>query len=176
MEFLKLIFRAAHEFICTNLFSLGVSTFVLVVDASGLGAKHFDLARDKQLLQISLHAYPDRLVRAVRNIKDLKGKVIWSQKSGTPMPQQHTHTHTHVRTNGRDAAFPHGCRCDILVKRGRKKLLIFAHTFHHTSLTGRTDCGAAQRIYSHHLRSAIKFDAQAVERQNRDVQEFEDVR
>ncbi len=52
---------------------------------------------------------------------------------------------------------------------------IFLRTFH-TSLTGGTDCGAAQRIYSHHLRTAIKFDAQALERENRDVQEFEDVR
>jgi len=97
------------------------------------------------------------------------------------MPQQHARTHTHTSTNGRDAAFPHGCRCGILVRRGRKKLLIFAHTFLHTpplntSLTGGTDCGAAQRIYSHHLRTAIKFDAQALERENRDVQEFEDVR
>jgi len=60
--------------------------------------------------------------------------------------------------------------------RGRKKLLIFAHTFHRTSLTGRTDRGAAQWIYSHHLRTALKFDAQALKRENRDVQEFEDVR
>jgi len=30
----------------------GVSTFVLVVDASHLSTKHFDLARDKQLLHI----------------------------------------------------------------------------------------------------------------------------
>jgi hypothetical protein len=35
----------------------GVTTFVLVVDASGLGKKHFDLARDKQLLRIGLFMY-----------------------------------------------------------------------------------------------------------------------
>ena len=39
----------------------GVSTFVLVVDASGLGSKHVDLSRDKQLLHIGTQAYPDRM-------------------------------------------------------------------------------------------------------------------
>jgi hypothetical protein len=90
---------------------------VLVVDASGLGAKHFDLARDKQLLQISLHAYPDRLVRAVRNIKRSRRKGdLESEIRNTNATRARTHTHT--CTNGRDAAFPNGCRCDILVRRG----------------------------------------------------------
>ncbi len=74
-----------------------MSTFVLVVDASGLGAKHFDLARDKQLLQISLHAYPDRLVRAVRNIKRSKWKIdSESEIRNTNATTARTHTHTHV--------------------------------------------------------------------------------
>ncbi len=66
---------------------------MLVVDASGLGAKHFDLARDKQLLQISLHAYPDRLVRAVRNIKRSTRKGdLESEIRNTNATRARTHT------------------------------------------------------------------------------------
>ena len=39
----------------------GVSSFVLVVDSSGLSTKHFDITRDKQLLAIGTEAYPDRM-------------------------------------------------------------------------------------------------------------------